>query len=58
MSGKHRAKVSKSNLVIGSIAASVGVSSVLAAAIVEFVIAGSIAGRQSPRRLPPIRSNR
>src|SRR3954465_8703951 len=37
MSGKHRAKVSRSNLVIGSIAASVGVSSVLAAAIVELV---------------------
>ncbi len=37
MSGKHRAKVSRSNLVVGSIAASVGVSSVLAAAIVELV---------------------
>ncbi|WP_123025682.1 hypothetical protein [Mycolicibacterium stellerae] len=37
MSGRHRAKVSRSNLVIGSIAASVGVSSVLAAAIVELV---------------------
>ncbi len=35
MSGKHRARTSKSNLVVGSIAASVGVSSVLAAAIVE-----------------------
>ncbi|OBK74363.1 hypothetical protein [Mycobacterium sp. 1274761.0] len=34
MSGKHRTK-SRSNLVIGSIAASVGASSVLAAAIVE-----------------------
>jgi hypothetical protein len=37
MSGKHRARYSRSNLVIGSIAASVGVSSVLAAAIVELV---------------------
>ena len=37
MSGRHRAKASRSNLVIGSIAASVGVSSVLAAAIVELV---------------------
>jgi hypothetical protein len=37
MTGKHRAKPSRSNLVIGSIAASVGVSSVLAAAIVELV---------------------
>jgi hypothetical protein len=37
MSGRHRARTSRSNLVIGSIAASVGVSSVLAAAIVEFV---------------------
>lgn len=37
MSGRHRAGPSKSNLVIGSIAASVGVSSVLAAAIVELV---------------------
>ncbi len=37
MSGRHRLKHSKSNLVIGSIAASVGVSSVLAAAIVELV---------------------
>lgn len=37
MSGKHRARSSRSNLVIGSIAASVGVSSVLAAAIVELV---------------------
>lgn len=35
MSGKHRARSCRSNLVIGSIAASVGVSSVLAAAIVE-----------------------
>ena len=35
MSGRHRLHHSKSNLVIGSIAASVGVSSVLAAAIVE-----------------------
>jgi hypothetical protein len=37
MSGRHRAKLSRSNLVVGSIAASVGVSSVLAAAIVELV---------------------
>jgi hypothetical protein len=37
MSGRHRVKTSRSNLVIGSIAASVGVSSVLAAAIVELV---------------------
>jgi hypothetical protein len=37
MSGRHRARASKSNVVIGSIAASVGVSSVLAAAIVELV---------------------
>ena len=37
MSGRHRLRYSKSNLVIGSIAASVGVSSVLAAAIVELV---------------------
>jgi hypothetical protein len=37
MSGRHRNKTSRSNLVVGSIAASVGVSSVLAAAIVELV---------------------
>lgn len=37
MSGRHRARSSRSNLLIGSIAASVGVSSVLAAAIVELV---------------------
>ena len=37
MSGRHRAKRSRSNLVVGSIAASVGVSGVLAAAIVELV---------------------
>jgi hypothetical protein len=37
MSGRHRTKAAKSNLLIGSIAASVGVSSVLAAAIVEMV---------------------
>lgn len=37
MSGRHRVKTSRSNLVIGSVAASVGVSSVLAAAIVELV---------------------
>jgi hypothetical protein len=37
MSGKHRVRTSKSNLIVGSIAASVGVSSVLAAAIVELV---------------------
>jgi hypothetical protein len=37
MSGRHRLPHSKSNLLIGSTAASVGVSSVLAAAIVELV---------------------
>ena len=37
MSGRHRARPSKSNLLIGSITASVGVSSVLSAAIVELV---------------------
>lgn len=37
MSGRHRTKPSRSNVVIGSIAATVGVSSVLAAAIVELV---------------------
>lgn len=37
MSGRHRTRSSKPNLVIGSIAASVGVSSVLSAAIVELV---------------------
>jgi len=37
MSGRHRVRTPRSNLVIGSIAASVGVSSVLAAAIVEMV---------------------
>jgi hypothetical protein len=37
MSGRHRLPHSKSNLVIGTIAASVGVSSVLAAAVVELV---------------------
>lgn len=37
MSGRHRTRSSKSNVVIGSIAASVGVSSVLSAAIVELV---------------------
>jgi hypothetical protein len=37
MSGRHRTKASRSNVVIGSIAATVGVSSVLAAAIVELV---------------------
>jgi hypothetical protein len=37
MSARHRARTSRSNLVVGSIAASVGVSSVLAAAIVELV---------------------
>ena len=37
MSGRHRTKASRSNLVVGSIAASVGVSSILAAAIVELV---------------------
>ena len=37
MSGRHRTRAAKSNLLIGSIAASVGVSSVLAAAIVDMV---------------------
>src|SRR5262249_47803249 len=37
MGGKHRARSSRTNVVIGSIAASVGVSSVLSAAIVELV---------------------
>jgi hypothetical protein len=37
MSGRHRTRAPKSNLLIGSIAASVGVSSVLAAAIIEMV---------------------
>lgn len=37
MSGRHRARSSRTNLVIGSIAASVGLSSVLAAAAVELV---------------------
>ena len=39
MSGRHRLPKPTSNLLIGSIAASVGVSSVLAAAIVELVSA-------------------
>jgi hypothetical protein len=37
MSGKHRTKASRSNMIVGSIAASVGVSGVLAAAIVELI---------------------
>lgn len=37
MSGRHRTRSSRSNLLIGSIAASVGVSGVLSAAIVELV---------------------
>jgi hypothetical protein len=37
MSARHRARSSRSNLVVGSLAASIGVSSVLAAAIVELV---------------------
>jgi hypothetical protein len=48
MSGKHRAKISRSNLVIGSIAASVGVSSVLAATIVELVSPQSSTAAGSP----------
>ncbi len=54
MSGKHRAKVSRSNLVVGSIAASVGVSSVLAAAIVELVSpeASPAANSTPPAALP------
>ena len=51
MSGKHCAKVSRSNLVIGSIAASVGVSSVLAAAIVELVTPEAPTVASSP--MPP-----
>ena len=54
MSGKHRAKVSRSNLVIGSIAASVGVSSVLAAAIVELVSPeASTAASSTPQAAQP-----
>ncbi|MDT5004086.1 MAG: hypothetical protein QOJ24_1262 [Mycobacterium sp.] len=54
MSGKHRAKVSRSNLVVGSMAASVGVSSVLAAAIVELVSpeASPAANTTSPAAQP------
>ncbi|OBA85920.1 hypothetical protein A5662_03575 [Mycobacteriaceae bacterium 1482268.1] len=47
MSGKHRTRSSRSNLVIGSIAASVGISSVLAAAIVEVVTPESPAAGHS-----------
>ena len=54
MSGRHRAKASRSNLVIGSIAASVGVSSVLAAAIVELVSAeASTAATSTPPAAQP-----
>ena len=48
MSGKHRAKLSRSNLVVGSIAASVGVSSVLAATIVELVSPEASTAASSP----------
>lgn len=37
MSGRHRARTPKSSLIVGSITASVGISSVLSAVIVEFV---------------------
>ncbi|MFY9919581.1 MAG: hypothetical protein WAL26_14435 [Mycobacterium sp.] len=50
MSGRHRAKASRSNLVIGSIAASVGVSSVLAAAIVELVAPESSPATAQPQQ--------
>lgn len=50
MSGRHRTKPSRSNLLVGSIAASVGVSSVLAATIVELVApdASSAAAQPAP----------
>ncbi|MDX1883955.1 hypothetical protein [Mycolicibacterium sp. 120270] len=48
MSGRHRVRTSRSNLVIGSIAASVGVSSVLAAAIVEMVSPDGPAATPAP----------
>jgi len=48
MSGRHRTRSSRSNVVIGSIAASVGVSSVLAAAIVELVTPDAPAAATQP----------
>ncbi len=48
MSGRHRTRSSRSNVVIGSIAASVGVSSVLAAAIVELVTPEAPAAATQP----------
>jgi hypothetical protein len=48
MGARHRARTSRSNLVIGSIAASVGVSSVLAAAIVELVSPDAPVAATSP----------
>jgi hypothetical protein len=48
MSGRHRTKSSRSNLIVGSIAASVGVSSVLAAAIVELVAPDASTAAASP----------
>jgi hypothetical protein len=55
MSGRHRTKSSRSNLIVGSIAASVGVSSVLAAAIVELVApdASTAAGSPVPQAVAP-----
>jgi hypothetical protein len=54
MSGKHRVRTSRSNLIVGSIAASVGVSSVLAAAIVELVESDApIAARPAPQVSQP-----
>jgi hypothetical protein len=49
MSGRHRLPHSKANLLIGSIAASVGVSSVLAAAITELVTAERSAPAAPPQ---------
>jgi hypothetical protein len=55
MSGRHRTRSSKSNLVVGSIAASVGVSSVLAAAVVELVApeASPVASTPAPQAVQP-----
>ena len=55
MGGRHRAKSSRSNLVVGSIAASVGVSSVLAAAIVELVASepSTVATPTAPAAVQP-----
>ena len=54
MGGRHRAKSSRSNLVIGSIAASVGVSSVLAATIVELVSPEPSAAATQPPQPQPV----